>query len=98
MMVFHPSWGYFARAYGLRQIPIEIEGKEPKPKTLAKLMHEAEEEGVEALFVQPQFSQRSASIIAESIGARLVTADSLSPEWADNLLSVAKKICGTADR
>jgi ABC-type Zn uptake system ZnuABC Zn-binding protein ZnuA len=23
-MVFHPSWGYFAHAYGLKQVPIEI--------------------------------------------------------------------------
>jgi zinc transport system substrate-binding protein len=28
-MVFHPAWGYFAHAYGLKQVPIEIEGKSP---------------------------------------------------------------------
>ena len=29
LMVFHPAWGYFADAYGLEQIAIEKEGKEP---------------------------------------------------------------------
>jgi zinc transport system substrate-binding protein len=28
-MVYHPAWGYFADTYGLEQIPIEVEGKEP---------------------------------------------------------------------
>ncbi|WP_456380489.1 metal ABC transporter solute-binding protein, Zn/Mn family [Hydrogenimonas sp.] len=93
MMVFHPSWGYFAKSYGLRQIPIETEGKEPKPKELVHLIREAKREGVRTLFVQPQFSKRSAKVIAESIGAKLVEADSLSPEWGENLLAIAKKVC-----
>ncbi len=94
MMVFHPSWGYFARTYGLRQIPIEIEGKEPKAKELAHLIHEAKEEGVRSLFVQPQFSQRAARIIAEAIGATLVIADPMASDWSENLIDVAQKVCG----
>jgi zinc transport system substrate-binding protein len=37
-MVFHPSWGYFAEAYGLKQLPVEMEGKSPKPKELIHLI------------------------------------------------------------
>ena len=40
-MVFHPAWGYFAHAYGLEQMPVEVEGKEPKFKELMKLMKKA---------------------------------------------------------
>ena len=40
-MVYHPAWGYFARAYGLEQIPVEIEGKEPKPADLARIIDNA---------------------------------------------------------
>ncbi len=93
MMVFHPSWGYFAKDYGLKQIPIEIEGKEPKSRRLLHLMKEAKEEGVETLFVQPQFSKRTAEVIADAIGAKIVDADPLAYEWSDNLLKIAKKIC-----
>jgi zinc transport system substrate-binding protein len=93
MMVFHPSSGYFSSAYGLKQIPIEIEGKEPKSRELVHLIHEAKEEGVKTLFVQPQFSKRTARVIAESIGARIVTADPLAPDWSDNLLRIARKVC-----
>lgn len=97
MMVFHPSWGYFARTYGLRQIPIEIEGKEPKPKKLIELIHEAQEQKVTTLFIQPQFSRRAARTLARSIGAKIVVADPLAPDWAQNLTAVAKRIC-EADR
>jgi zinc transport system substrate-binding protein len=33
-IVFHPAWGYFANAYNLVQVPVEVEGKEPKPAQL----------------------------------------------------------------
>ena len=69
-MVFHPAWGYFADAYGLRQIPIEIEGKAPKPAQLAALLETARENNVRVIFVQPQFSTKSAQLIAREIGGR----------------------------
>ena len=93
MMVFHPSWGYFAHTYGLKQIPIEVEGKAPKSRALIHLIHEAKEEGVKALFVQPQFSQRTAKVIAESLGVTMVIADPLAYNWAENLLQISQKVC-----
>lgn len=93
MMVFHPSWGYFAKEYGLKQIPVEVEGKEPKSKELVKIIHEAKEEGVKTVFVQPQFSKRTAKVIATSIGANIVEADPVAPNWAENLIQIAKNIC-----
>jgi zinc transport system substrate-binding protein len=90
-MVYHPSWGYFADAYGLEQIPIELEGKEPSPRELAGFIHLAKEKNVKAIFVQPQFSMKSAQTIAKVIGAQVVVADPLDPDWAENLLNVAEK-------
>ncbi|MFZ7128368.1 MAG: metal ABC transporter solute-binding protein, Zn/Mn family [Desulfobacterales bacterium] len=90
-MVFHPSWGYFARTYGLRQIPIEIEGKEPKPAQLRQLITHARAEGIRIVFVQPQFSRKSASTIARAIGGEVVFTDSLAPDWAENLRRQAEQ-------
>ncbi len=90
-MVFHPSWGYFAQGYGLKQVPIEIEGKEPKPAQLRELIEHAREDGIRSIFVQPQFSTKSARVIAEAIGAQVVMADPLAEDWADNLRAVARK-------
>jgi zinc transport system substrate-binding protein len=90
-MVFHPSWGYFARAYGLRQVPVELEGKEPKPAQLKALIELARTEGIKVIFVQPQFSARSAEIIAKAIDGQVVFADPLSPDWSKNLRDQAEK-------
>jgi zinc transport system substrate-binding protein len=88
-MVFHPAWGYFAKAYGLKQIAVEIEGKEPKPAELQQLIKYAKERQIEVLFVQPQFSRKSAQTIARAIGGRTAVADPLAPDWAENLRRVA---------
>ena len=84
-MVYHPSWGYFAQAYGLRQVPLEIEGKAPKPSQLKQLIEFARHEKVRAIFVQPQFSAKSANLIAKAIDAKVIVADPLAIDWAANL-------------
>ncbi len=90
-MVFHPSWGYFAKTYSLQQIPIEIEGKSPKLAYLNKLIRFAKKEKVKAIFVQPQFSTTNAEIIAKEINAQIIFADPLAYDWKANLLDVGKK-------
>lgn len=89
-MVFHPAWGYLARAYGLTQTAIEFEGKEPSPKRLAAIVSQAKAKGVKVIFVQPQMSRRSAETIAKAVGAKTVVADPLAEDWAANLRGVAK--------
>jgi zinc transport system substrate-binding protein len=90
-MVFHPSWGYFARAYGLKQVPIEIEGKDPKPARLKELIEHAREDDIRVIFVQPQFSTRSAELIAKEINGQVAFADPLAEEWLANLRKVADR-------
>jgi len=90
-MVFHPSWGYFAQAYGLEQVPIEIEGKDPKPAQLKELIRHAKEHDIQVVFVQPQFSVKSAEMVSREIGGQVVYADPLAANWAENLREVARK-------
>ena len=71
---------------------IELEGKEPKPAHLKNLIARARELGVKAVFVQPQFSSKSAELIAREIGGQVVIADPLAPNWPENLRRVALQI------
>lgn len=89
-IIFHPSFGYFAKRYNLEQIAIEVSGKEPKPKELAKIIEEAKEENVKVIFVSPQFSQKSAQTIATQINGKVLTINPLAYEWPENMLSVAE--------
>ena len=93
-MVFHPSWGYFAKAYNLQQIAVEVEGKEPKPKELIHLLMEAKEEKVQAIFTQPEFSDTTAKLIAKELQIPVVKVTPLAENWSENLINIAKVIAG----
>jgi len=88
-MVFHPSWGYFARDYELEMIPIEINGQEPSAAELANLISEAKEEGIKVIFAQPEFSTRDAETIAREIGGEVLLISPLALDWLDNLRKAA---------
>lgn len=88
-LVFHPAWGYFAKDYGLRQIPIEAEGKEPGARALARVIDLGKREGVKVIFVQAQFNRRIAETVATEIGARVVAVNPLAENYPQNLLQVA---------
>jgi zinc transport system substrate-binding protein len=92
IMVFHPAWGYFAREFGLRQMAIEVQGKEPSARDLGTIIDYAQKNRVSTIFVQPQFSRRTAEIIAREVGARIVIADPLAADWAGNLRNFAKAL------
>lgn len=91
-LVYHPSWAYFARQYGLEQIAIEAEGKEPSAASLIETIEHAREEGAQVLLVaQPR---KSAQVLADEIDGRIVTADPQSTDWEGTLLRVADALGG----
>ena len=91
--VFHPAFGYFGDAYGLRQIAVQLGGKEPSARQLARLIELAKKEGVRVIFVQPQFSKKSAEALAEAIGGAVVymSADG-AEDYLKNLQEISDKL------
>ena len=94
-MVFHPSWGYFAKRYDLVQIPIELQGKEPKPNELVELIKDAKEHNIKIVFVSPQFSQKSAKTISQNIDAKVATINPMVENWSEGLIMTAKEIASS---
>lgn len=78
--VFHPAWGYFARDYGLRQVAIEVEGKEPSDRELTEIQRQAREAGAKVILVQPQISGRAVQAVAQAAGAKVETVDPLAED------------------
>lgn len=89
LFVFHPAYGYFADAYGLKQVAVEIAGKEPSAKELSALVKRARDSGARVIFVQPQFSTSSAAVVAREIGGAVVPLDPLAPDYLENLERMA---------
>lgn len=79
--VFHPAYGYFADAYGLKQVPIEVEGKEPGPRALVQLIERARSAGTKVIFYQPQYSKAGAEAVARTIGASVAPLDPQARDW-----------------
>jgi zinc transport system substrate-binding protein len=92
MVVFHPAWGYFASEYGLRQVAIQREGKDPTDRELTELQALARREGVKVIFVQPQFASGAPEAVARAIGGRVETLDDLTPDVLAGLMETAKKV------
>jgi len=91
-MVFHPSWGYFAKRYGLIQLPIEIEGKSPKPREIIDILKEAKRENIKAIFTQLEFSDKASRTIANELKIEVIKTSPLAKRWAENLKKLAKAI------
>lgn len=91
-VVNHPAWGYFARDYGLEQVAIESGGRDPSPAELARFIAAAKDEGIDVIFVQRGFSERSANTIAREIDAVVKVADPLAPDWLENIREIGTAI------
>jgi len=90
-MVFHPAWGYFAKDYNLKQLPVEIEGKEPSAKDISYLIDIARKNNIKVVFVSPQFNPKSAAVIAQGIGGKIVFIDPLAENYIQNMLLILDK-------
>ena len=91
-IVLHPAWSYFARDYGLQEIAINLEEKEPGPKYLSYIIDLARQENITTIFVEPQFNPSMAEVIAKEISGKVVAIDPLAENYSGNLRYVGDLI------
>jgi zinc transport system substrate-binding protein len=89
--IYHPAFGYFAEAYGLKQVSVETEGKEPSARQLAELVDNAKRARIRVVFAQSQFSTRTAEMLARAIDGKVVILDDLAPDLITNLDAISTK-------
>jgi zinc transport system substrate-binding protein len=90
--VYHPAYAYFADSYGLTQVAVETGGKEPSAKHLVALIEKAKKHKVRTIFVQPQFSEKSAKLVASAIGGIVAPLDPLDRDVPGGLLRMARTL------
>ncbi len=90
ILVYHPAWGYLCRDYGMNQISIEKNGKEPTPQGMVSLINQARENNITVIFISPQFSKKSAESVAQDIGGEVVMVDDMDKNYIDNLNRVSE--------
>jgi len=84
-LIFHPALSYLARDYGLEQVSIEHEGKEPSPAQLSRLIADARAEEIPVIFIQEEYDKRNAELVASETGAALVGINPLSYDWMQEM-------------
>jgi len=91
-LIYHPALSYFARDYGLNQISIEEDGKNPSAKKMANLVKAAKAEGLKTVFIQSQFDSHNAEIIAMELGGDIIKIDPLGYDWISNMYKLANNL------
>ena len=91
-LIYHPALSYFARDYGLKQVSIEEGGKEPSPAQLKALIETCRNENVHTIFVQQEFDQRNAQLIAHELGVNIVSINPLSYDWVKEMIRIAEAL------
>lgn len=95
IMVFHPTWTYFALDYGIKQMTIEEEGKEPTAEGIKDLIDKARKYNIKVIFASPEFSTKSAEAIAKEIGGSVKLVSSLKKNYMKNMKEVARAFAGS---
>ncbi|MFZ3086034.1 MAG: zinc ABC transporter substrate-binding protein, partial [Candidatus Hydromicrobium sp.] len=97
IIVFHPTWAYFAKDYGIEQIPIEEDGKEPTAKGIEDLISQAKEYNIKVIFASPEFSTKSAETVAREIGGEVFLVSSLKKDYLENMRKAAEAFAGAME-
>ncbi len=92
VFVYHPAFGYFTDRYGLEQVAVEVEGKEPAARELAALIARLRKERAKVLFVQPQFAGSASRALESALDLRVERLDPLARDYPVNLLEIARQL------
>lgn len=91
-MIYHPNLAYVARDYGLEEIPVEFEGKEPSPSRMRDLVDRARKDKLKTIFVQLEYDTKNARALAEETGAKIVLIDPLSENWLKSTTDIIEAV------
>lgn len=91
-IVYHSAWKYFARDYGLEEIAVESSGKEPTIKEIEQIIELAKANNIKVIFASPQFSTRSAEVITNEIGGRVILIDPLEKNYISNMQNILAEL------
>ena len=91
--VYHSAFGYYANRYHLKQVAIELGGREIAPARLAKVIRQAKAENAKIIFVQKQFNPASSKALADAVKGKVAGLDPLAADVAENLKQMTAAIC-----
>lgn len=92
ILIFHPALAYYARQFGLQQVALEMDGKEPSPRHMKEIVDLAHQQNIHVVFIQKEFDASFALQLSREIGGEVVVINPLDYDWEKQLLDITKKI------
>lgn len=89
ILVSHPAYAYFCRDYGLKQYSIEMEGKDPSPQQMTLLLNKMRQLSIQTIYIQMQYNNKAAKLVAETIGAKICILDPYSADYINSMKEIA---------
>lgn len=84
-VVSHPAFGYFCHDFDLKQLSVEMEGKDPRPKDLEALLKEAKKTSAKIAIAMPQHNNRGTELVAKKLDLTLHQIDPYSADYFETL-------------
>ncbi len=93
VLIIHPSLSYLARDYSFRQVPVEIDGKEPSASYLKEIFDLIKSDGITSIYYSIQDNPAVAKAIASEAGIYPIEYDPLAHDWKGELIKLVNGIC-----
>ncbi|MBS0629904.1 MAG: zinc ABC transporter substrate-binding protein [Verrucomicrobia bacterium] len=92
ILISHPSLGYFCRDYGLLQLSVECEGKDPRPKDVEQIMAMAKVYHIRSVLIQTGFNNQGAQYFAAKLNLHTYRIDPYAKDYLSNIRKIAEVI------
>ncbi|NDD58920.1 MAG: hypothetical protein EBZ47_06700 [Chlamydiae bacterium] len=92
LIVSHPAFGYFCEEFGLKQISIEVEGKDPRPKDIEKVVETSTHSCARLVLIQEQYNNKGALAIAEKLQLPWYSVDPYSKDYPKTLNDITYQL------
>ena len=92
ILIFHPALAYYARQFGMKQVALELDGKDPSPRHMKDIVDLAHEQNIHVIFIQKEFDSAFALQLSREIDGKVIIIDPLDYNWEKQLMDITDKI------
>lgn len=92
ILIFHPALAYYAREFGMKQISLELDGKDPSPRHMMDIVDLAHEQNIHVIFIQKEFDSAFALQLSREIDGEVIIIDPFDYNWDKQLMDITEKI------
>ena len=89
ILIFHPAFGYYAKAYNLTIIGVMVNDEEPSPQRIAMMVDIAKKSNIKVVYLEPQYDPKFMQTIASQIGGEILMVSDLDEHYLENMKNVA---------